>query len=402
MNSDFCKDPLQRLFIHEELTPEFCRITKEEYAEIIRTKELVSIGFTKTSKDFPSEIDDAALEILNKNLYKYFYYFQRRFLRHYINENLKYAENEKFEPLCSGGLNSIQCALYGKGFEPDKLGTNIEPCIVGAFATKTYNAGGTVFNILLFVFYIIHRRFPELFLTLKEVDKSKFVEFYNSYIKPKVMTDYSVNMYIQTPTTAHSVGFYTCNGKERFFNNNLKQIYDFPYKLLYNTYYDNIQLGYNASIVYIENIGIQEYIKSEEFLELIAQIQIETNKEIFQILLTYDEIHAPLLRLEREIQTDYYDLIKNEWYTIIKNGADEILIEEFFDRQKIFFVEFQSYFFHNLTTLQEPQVEIIIPESQYARKKRLAAAAAAAGKRGGTRKAKRRSKKYAKTRKHKK
>ena len=30
MNSDFCKEQLQGLFIHEELTPEFCRITKEE------------------------------------------------------------------------------------------------------------------------------------------------------------------------------------------------------------------------------------------------------------------------------------------------------------------------------------------------------------------------------------
>jgi hypothetical protein len=402
INSDITKDELQSFFIHHTFTSEMCQITIENYNEIIKNKELVSAGYTGFYREFSPEIDEAQLQILNDALYKYFHYFQRRFLRHYINE----AQKGAAEPLCSEGLNSLQCALRAKSFNPETLGTNFEPCIADAFVKKTYEAGGNVYYIIPFILYIIHRNIPPLFLKVSEVQKGKFIEFYNINIVSKALADYAVNIVIvENDNIGHAVGFYTCGGQELFFNNNLKQTYAFPYKKFYNIYYKFFLQGHDISIVYIENIGLQDYRKTNAFEEEIRGIVIEENKEIFQKLMTYEEIHSPLLRIERDTRMDFFNILTNEWHTIVKNENDEHIIMNFFLKEKIFYVETMSYFYYNLETIRPPEVNITeyLQELQRAKDaKKAAKAAEKIARRGGTRKAKRRSKKYTKTRKHKK
>jgi hypothetical protein len=399
INSDITKNELQSFFVHHTFTPEMCQITMKDFQEIIKNKELVSAGYTGFYREFSAEIDEAQLQILNDALYKYFHYFQRRFLRHYINE----AQKGTADPLCSEGLNSLQCTLRAKSFNPVTLGTDFEPCIADAFVKKTYEAGGNVYYIIPFILYIINRNIPALFLKVSEVQKEKFIEFYNSNIAAKALADYAVNINIvANDNIGHAIGFYTCGGQELFFNNNLKQTYAFPYKKFYNIYYKFLLQGHNISIVYIENIGFQDYRKTDAFEEEIAGIVIEENKEIFQKLMTYEEIHSPLLRNEKDSEINFFNILTNEWYRIIKNENDEHIIMNFFLKKNIFFTESESFYYYNLNTIQPPQVNITkyLQELQLSRNTKKAAKAARGG--AGRRKTKRQSKKYRKTRKHKK
>ncbi len=367
INWDLTKDRLQHFFIHHTFTPEMCQITNADYEVIINNTIITKSRYIRDNpvKNTLSEIDDTSLAIINKSLHKYFYYFQRRFLRHYINE----LQKGTWEPLCSEGLNSIHCALYGKSTYKDPTIKDYEPCIMNAFQSKTYNFGGNSYFIFPFVMYIINRTFPGIFLEDSEIDSRGFIPFYKR-IKQGIIKDYAVNLSISTKyMSPHAVGFYTCNGKGYFIDNESEKTIEFPYKEFYNMYNYHKLKGVSIKIVYL-NVHDKFHI-GFNFKLLTNKI----NKETY-VQFVNDSMIYPLLQIITEKGTDYYDIIKNKTYTIINDTS----INDSYDMKhvdELFYKERTSHFYYNNVK------RVYIP-------------------RGGTRKIKRRSKKYKQTRKHRK
>lgn len=371
INWDVTKNKLQHFFIHNTITPEICQISNADYIQVHANMRKIYYEHDawKRSKYYRLTVDSYIklephkLAIINKSIYKYFYYFQRRFLRHYINE----IQKDTSEPLCSEGLNSIHCALYGKSTSSNSAIWDYEPCIIDAFQTKKYGAGGNPYYIFGYVTYILNRIFPEIYLEANEVYLERFSEFYKTKIKDGIIKDYAVHLIINRKEGVHSVGFYTCNKNQYFIDNNLKKIVRFPYKMLFTTYNGYILRGNpNVKIVY------RIYYKPEDISpSSIYKLQNQKNRITF-ISLLQNSIDYPLLQIKTEKGTEYYDIINNITHTILKGeeSTDEDIVDEYFYKGDTFF-----FYYNNAERISIG---------------------------GGTRKIKRRTKKYKQTRKHKK
>ena len=342
VNSDLIKSVVQELFINGDIGPAFYKITIEDYRKIIEYVYSKNTQLYDTSSFQKEGVNDDILKKLNSILAGYTEFFQRRFLRHYINT----IQTDK-EPYCGRGINSYYCSHYGRLLR-DKFETieNIDEEVSYCVITELNNRldiinGSTVDSIGIFYTYLLNRYIQNIRRDRIQIHVNSvkindgFLDFYKG--RPDIFrNEYFVYMSFRSGTfDGHAVGFYNCGVKPYYINDNYSKVYEFPFQQYFEEYV-SLTSHYTEGgkekvnmVIFIVFGSIEKYKFSTE------------NREVFLELFNSTNVHNPLIEIIINDETHYKDILTGKIYILKNNTNDTKIIKS------TRFVMEGIYTFHN-------------------------------------------------------